>query len=47
MRGRRVVVPGWANKLLTVLLPRLVPRSILLAQLDARQLARRATQVQP
>jgi short-subunit dehydrogenase len=40
MRGQRVVVPGWANKLLATLLPRLVPRSILLAQLDTRQLKR-------
>ena len=40
MRGQRLVVPGWANKLLTVLLPRIVPRSFLLAQLDARQLTR-------
>jgi short-subunit dehydrogenase len=40
MRGKRIVVPGWANKLLTVLVPRFAPRSVLLAQLDARQLAR-------
>ena len=37
MRGQRVAVPGWANKLLASLLPRFVPRSILLAQLDTRQ----------
>ena len=38
MRGQRVVVPGLANKLLAALVPRFVPRSILLAQLDRRQL---------
>jgi hypothetical protein len=42
MQGRRVVVPGFANKLLAALVPRLVPRRILLAQLDARQRKRRA-----
>ena len=47
MRGQKLVVPGWANKLLTVLLPRIVPHSILLAQLDARQLTRRVQQNQP
>ena len=40
MRGQRVVVPGLANKLLAALVPRLVPRGILLAQLDTRQLKR-------
>ena len=40
MRGQRVVVPGLANKLLATLAPRFVPRRILLAQLDARQLKR-------
>ena len=40
MRGQRVVVPGLANKLLAALAPRFVPRGILLAQLDARQLKR-------
>ena len=35
MRGRRVVVPGLANRLLATLPPRFVPRSVLLAQLDA------------
>jgi uncharacterized protein len=40
MRGQRLVVPGFANKLLAALVPRWVPRSILLAQLDARQLKR-------
>jgi short-subunit dehydrogenase len=43
MRGKRVVVPGWANKLVAALVPRLVPRPILLAQLDARQRKRRAS----
>ena len=40
MRGQRVVVPGLANKLLAALVPRFVPRRILLAQLDTRQLKR-------
>jgi hypothetical protein len=43
MRGKRVVVPGWANKLVAALVPRLVPRPILLAQLDVRQRKRRAS----
>ena len=38
MRGQRVVVPGLANRLLATLAPRFVPRGVLLAQLDARQL---------
>ena len=42
MRGQRVVVPGWANRLLATLLPRFVPRAVLLARLDARQLKRHA-----
>jgi short-subunit dehydrogenase len=42
MRGQRVVVPGLANKILTALVPRFVPRGILLSQLDARQLKREA-----
>ena len=42
MRGQRVVVPGWANRLLATLLPRFVPRAVLLAQLDARQRKRHA-----
>ncbi len=40
MRGRKVVVPGLANKLLATLVSRWVPRRILLARLDARQLSR-------
>jgi short-subunit dehydrogenase len=40
MLGQRVVVPGFANKLLAALLPRFAPRNILLAQLDSRQLQR-------
>jgi short-subunit dehydrogenase len=40
MRGRRTVVPGWANKLLTVLVPRFAPRPILLARIDTRQRVR-------
>ena len=37
MEGRRLVVPGWANRLLASLVPRLVPRAVLLALLDSRQ----------
>lgn len=40
MRGRRVVVPGWACKLLFALMPRIVPRLVLLARLEARQVGR-------
>ena len=40
MRGRKVVVPGLTNKLLATLVSRWVPRRILLARLDARQLSR-------
>jgi hypothetical protein len=40
MRGQRVVLPGLANKLLAMLVPRFAPRRILLAQLDARQVKR-------
>jgi short-subunit dehydrogenase len=42
MRGQRVVIPGLANKLVAQLAARWTPRRILLAQLDARQLKRRA-----
>jgi len=45
MRGQRVVVPGMANKLLAALVPRWVPRPILLARLDARQRGRRSEQL--
>jgi short-subunit dehydrogenase len=44
MEGRRVVVPGRGNRLLASLVPRLVPRALLLQQLDARQLRRRVKQ---
>ena len=40
MRGRRVVVPGLANRLVAGLVPRLLPRATLLAILDARQTRR-------
>ena len=40
MRGRRVIVPGWASKLLFTLMPRIVPRLLLLARLEARQTQR-------
>jgi len=42
MRGKRVVVPGLVPKLLFALVPRLIPKSVLLPQLEARQLDRRA-----
>jgi len=41
MRGRRVVVPGWGSKLLFALMPRIVPRPLLLARLEARQTVRK------
>jgi short-subunit dehydrogenase len=43
MEGRRLVVPGWANRLVATLVPRLLPRALLLQQLDARQRQRRVT----
>ncbi len=43
MRGKRVVVPGALNKLVTVIVP-LVPRRILLRAIGSRQSRRRAAQ---
>jgi short-subunit dehydrogenase len=43
MAGRRVVVPGLANKLVTVLI-RIVPRRLLLRMVDSRQSRRRSAQ---
>src|SRR5262249_62101795 len=43
MAGRRVVVPGTENKVVTILLPRIFPRSLLLRITDARQKLRRAS----
>ena len=40
MRGQRVVVPGWGSKLLFALMPRIVPRAVLLSRLEARQAGR-------
>jgi short-subunit dehydrogenase len=37
MRGRRLVVPGWANALVASVASRIAPRRLLLAALDARQ----------
>ncbi len=37
MAGKAVVTPGWANKLVTVLLPRLLPRSLLADQMAKAQ----------
>jgi uncharacterized protein len=44
MRGRRLVVPGLANKIVATLMPRVVPSSLTLAILDARQ-AKRSSSV--
>jgi short-subunit dehydrogenase len=41
IRGRRLVVPGWGPKLLFALMPRIVPRPLLLARLEARQAGRK------
>ena len=43
MRGRRVVVPGALNRLVTVIVP-LVPRRLLLRAISSRQTRRRAAQ---
>jgi short-subunit dehydrogenase len=37
MQGRRIVVPGFANRLVSILAPRVVPRRLLMAALSARQ----------
>jgi short-subunit dehydrogenase len=42
MRGRRLVVPGLANKIVAFIAP-LVPRRVLLAMVDHRQARRRET----
>ncbi len=42
MRGRRVVVPGFANRLVAGFAPRLVPRALLLRMIQARQDSRLA-----
>jgi short-subunit dehydrogenase len=41
MRGRRVVVPGLANRMVAVIAPRLAPRPLLLRMVDNRHLRRR------
>jgi short-subunit dehydrogenase len=43
MRGQRVVIPGLANKLVTILI-RILPRRLLLAAVDSRQSRRRSAQ---
>jgi short-subunit dehydrogenase len=43
MRGQRTVVPGLANKLVTILI-RILPRRLLLRLVDSRQSRRRAAQ---
>jgi uncharacterized protein len=47
MRGRRIVVPGWGPKLLFALMPRIVPRPLLLARLEARQAGRKGLPSKP
>jgi short-subunit dehydrogenase len=47
MRGRRIVVPGWGPKLLFALMPRIVPRRLLLARLEARQVGRKVLTSKP
>jgi len=42
MDGHRVVVPGFGNRLITVL-SRLLPRRVMLALIDKRQMSRRST----
>jgi short-subunit dehydrogenase len=43
MRGQRVVIPGLANRLVTILI-RILPRRLLLAIVDSRQSRRRSAQ---
>jgi len=43
MQGRRIVIPGLPNKLVTLLI-RIFPRRLLLAMVDARQSRRRSAQ---
>ncbi len=47
MRGRRIVVPGWGSKLLFALMPRIVPRPLLLARLEGRQAGRKGLPSKP
>ena len=47
MRGRRIVVPGWGPKMLFALMPRIVPRPLLLARLEARQAGRKGPATKP
>ncbi len=42
MRGKRLVIPGFVNKLIT-LLPRVMPRDLMLSLIDRRQRARMAS----
>jgi short-subunit dehydrogenase len=41
MSGKRIVMPGWPNRLVASLVPRFVPRLLLLAMLERRQTRRR------
>jgi hypothetical protein len=43
MEGHRTIVPGFLNRVITVLI-RLIPRRILLAAVDSRQSRRRSAQ---
>ena len=45
MRGRRLVVPGLANRLVASLVPRIVPRGLLLSLIAARQERREGSPV--
>ncbi len=47
MRGQRIVVPGWGPKLLFTLMPRIVPRPLLLARLEGRQAGRKGLPSKP
>jgi short-subunit dehydrogenase len=44
---RRIVVPGWGSKLLFALMPRIVPRPLLLARLEGRQAGRKGLPASP
>ena len=46
MQGRRLVVPGFANKIVSVL-PRLLPKSLVLALAERRQSKRRPSSAPP
>jgi hypothetical protein len=45
--GKRVVVPGWANRLVTGFAPRFAPRRLLLKLIDDRQSRRKRISAKP